>query len=487
MAGVLAVAPLVAFAGERPNLLLIVAEDLSPRIGAFGDLAARTPAIDALAQQGVRYTRAFTASGVCAPSRSALVTGVYPQSMGTHQMRTTNLNYEAVPPPAVKAFPELLRRAGYATANSMKKDYQFGEPFTIWDADIGDYTTPADLAVWRRLPQDQPFFAMITLMDTHESRLVGPQTEGAGRWAGFVAGVQKFRQKNIAAVTDPADVEVPPYYPDNAEVRAGIAQHYDNIHFVDAQVGQILANLEQDGHADDTIVIWTTDHGDGLPRAKRSVYDSGIHVPLIVRFPDGRSAGSIERRLISFVDIAPTLLALAGAPVPEFIQGRDFLDAETTRDYVYAARDRMDLVVDRVRAVRDSRFKYIRNYLPELAYFRPLTFRDMFPVMAALWEGRAKATLNPVQAAYFDAPQAERGTVRHRGRSVGGAQSGAAACVRAATSKVARSSGRMARASGRQECATRIRDDRGHVACGRTAAYCTAPRGHSQWPNDLDE
>ena len=289
-----------AFAAERPNILLIVAEDLSPRIGAFGDPVARTPAIDALAARGVRFTNTFTASGVCAPSRSALITGVYPQSMGTHQMRTANRNYEAVPPPSIKAFPELLRRAGYATANSMKKDYQFGEPFTIWDADVGDYSAPADLAVWRRLPKDKPFFAMITLMDTHESRLVTAQTAGTGPWKGFIDTLRAYRDANIERVTDPARVEVPPYYPDTPAVRASIAQHYDNVHHVDAQVAAILGNLQADDLMEQTVVMWTTDHGDGLPRAKRSVYDSGLRVPLIVRYPHdvGRRGARRSPRIV---------------------------------------------------------------------------------------------------------------------------------------------------------------------------------------------
>lgn len=390
----------------RPNILLIVAEDMSSRVGAFGDLLAQTPAIDVLAAQGIRFTNAFTVSGVCAPNRSALITGVYPQSMGTQQMRTVNMNYLAVPPPQVKAFPELLRAAGYATANTVKTDYQFGEPFTIWDANIGNYGTAEDLALWRQLPDGQPWFAMINLMNSHESRLVSESTVGKGRWKDFVGGVRRFRADNVRRVTDAAEVVAPPYYPDTPEVRASIAQHYDNIHFIDSQVGLALANLQADGLADDTVVIFTTDHGDGLPRAKRSVYDSGLSVPLVVRYPDGRGSGEVERRLVSFVDLAPSILGLAGVPVPAFVQGRDFLGADAVpRDYVFAGRDRMDLVPDRVRAVRDRRFKYMRNYMQDLPYFRPLTFRDMFPIMRVLWEGHEQGTLNAVQNAYFVAPR----------------------------------------------------------------------------------
>lgn len=396
---------------DRPNILLIVAEDMSGRVGAFGDDVADTPSIDALAAQGVRFPNAFTVSGVCAPSRSGLITGVYPISMGTHQMRTgqgvpgTDVeSYEAVPPPDVKAFPELLRAAGYATANFAKTDYQFGEPFTIWDLDAGSFVSPDVPALWRQLPEDRPFFVMINLMATHESRLATPGGDYPEAWADMMERLATERAATVQRVTDPAEVSVPPQFPDTDTVRASIAQHYDNIHYMDGQVGKILDALEQDGLADDTVVIWTTDHGDGFPRAKRAVYDSGINVPVVLRFPDGYGAGSVREDLVSFVDLAPTILNLAGADVPDFIQGRDFL-RRPKRDYVFAARDRMDDVPDRVRAVRDERYKYIRNYRPELPYFRPLSFRDMFPVMQALWAGLREESLTETQRFYFTAPR----------------------------------------------------------------------------------
>ena len=387
----------------RPNILLIVAEDMSSRVGAYGDPVAQTPAIDRLASEGVRYTQVFTAAGVCAPSRAALITGVHPVSAGTQHMRTSTYDYEAVPAPEVKAFPELLRAAGYFTANVAKTDYQFGEPFTVWDVNAGSMAEQPDLAVWRRLPKGRPFFAMVNLMSTHESRLVTPNTAEKGR---FGAMVRHFKQAaaRVKRVTDPDQVEVPPYYPDTLIVRESLARLYDNIHLMDGEVGQILADLAADGLSDNTIVIWTTDHGDGLPRAKRSVYDSGLKVPMIIRYPDGDERGETRTELVSFVDLAPTILTLAGVEVPDFIQGRDFLSGPN-RDYVYASRDRMDETPDRVRAVRDERFKYIRNYRPELAYFRPLEFRDLFPVMQELWQGHGEGSLAPEQEFYFSAPR----------------------------------------------------------------------------------
>lgn len=395
----------------RPNVLLIVAEDMNGRVGAFGDEVAKTPSLDALARQGIRFPNVFTVSGVCAPSRSALMTGVHAIAMGTHQMRTSQgvpgsavQSYEAVPPADVKAFPELLRAAGYATANFAKKDYQFGEPFTLWDVDAGGFTSPLDPALWRQLPEDKPFFVMINLMSTHESRLAPPGGKFEGPWAAMMETLSKERAKAVTRVTDPASVTVPPYLPNTESVRASIAQHYDNIHFMDGQVRQILDALEQDGLADDTIVIWTADNGDGFPRAKRAVYDSGIKVPMIVRFPDGHGSGSVRDQLVSFVDVAPTVLKLAGADVPGFIQGQDFLRGQP-RQYVLAARDRMDDVSDRVRALRDSRYKYIRNLQAEVPYFRPLLFRDMFPAMQALWSGLQADGLTATQRFYFTAPR----------------------------------------------------------------------------------
>lgn len=396
--------PTNTIAQDQPNVLLIVAEDMSNRVGSFGDPIAQTPSIDALAREGVRFTQTFGVAGVCAPNRSALITGVYPQSMGTQHMRTSTLKYEAVPPAPVKAFPELLRAAGYVTANTSKTDYQFGEPFSVWDVNEGGFVDPPNLAVWRRLAPNKPFFAMINLMSTHESQLVTSQTKAKGQFGKFVQQMARARTARVEAVTAPDTVAVPPYYPDTPAVRASIAQHYDNIHYMDAQVQQIIGHLKEDGLLHSTIVIWTTDHGDGLPRAKRSIYDSGLHVPMVIRFPNQHRAGTEDARLVSVIDLAPTILRMTGTRVPPFIQGRDFLQ-DPPRGYVHAGRDRMDEVHDWVRAVRDKRFKYVRNYVPEASYFRPLAFRDMFPVMQSLWANLQTQSLNDTQQFYFTAPR----------------------------------------------------------------------------------
>ena len=219
---------------------------------------------------------------------------------------------------------------------------------------------------------------------------------------------------DVETVTDPAIVPLPPYYPDTDTVRVNVARHYDNVAKMDAQIGEILQQLAADDLAEDTIVIWTTDHGDGLPRGKRELYDSGIRVPMIIRWPEKfRPAdvrpGTLNSRLISFVDLAPTILALAEVGAPDYLHGSDFSDPHgVRREYVYAARDRIDSVRDRQRAVRDRRYKYIRSWYPEQAGGHPLEFRDnmdMVREMRAMYEAEA---LNATQRLWFEAPGEEQ-------------------------------------------------------------------------------
>ena len=397
-----------------PNVVLIVFEDMGQRIGAFGDPVAVTPALDAFAREAVSFPNAFTTSGVCAPSRAALITGVHQQTLGAQHMRTRGamglsgggpIEYDAVPPPSVKAFPELMRAEGYYVSNDFKTDYQFGEPFTVWDVS-------AEGADWRGRDQGQPFFAMITLLKTHES-YIWPQTpQTDNRMAQLVAARNQRDLVGKAQLVAPEDVEVPPYLPDTPIVRADIARHYDNIAFQEKALADILDKLREDGVLEKTIVIVTSDHGDGLPRMKRSVYDSGLRTPLMVRFPDGAGAGTVDERLVSFVDLAPTLLSWAGADLPDYHHGWPFMtatggqpDGAAPREFVFAAADRHDTVQDRYRAVRDSRYKYIRNYQPDHAFFRPLAFRDLQPTMRELWRLYREGALTQTQALYFTAPR----------------------------------------------------------------------------------
>ncbi len=401
----------------RPNILLIMAEDLSPRVGAFGDPVAQTPNLDALARQGVRYTNVFTTAGVCAPSRAAHILGVHQLASGTQHMRSSSRpegGYASVPPTGIKAYPELLRAAGYYTFTDDKLDYQFSGttagsgPATIWDAE--------GVKDWRNVPLGVPFFGLRNLLETHESGVFRPLGSMPNSVTHFVMQALRWLQLDEppTAVTAPASVAVPSYYPDTPTVRADLARHYDNIAAMDAAVGRLLARLELDGLKDSTVVIWTTDHGDGLPRAKRELHDSGIHVPMIVRWPEawrpaGAAPGSIDRRLVSFIDLAPAILKLAGVPLPRFLHGQDFLQsASAHRQYVFASRDRIDEVPDRQRAVRDKRFKYIRSWYPEQAEGHPLAFRDNIDMVREMREAYVAGELTAEQALWFQPVGGER-------------------------------------------------------------------------------
>ena len=385
-----------AGASARPNIVWISNEDMSPHIGAYGDTLARTPVLDRLAKESVRFTRAFTTAPVCAPSRAAIITGMYATAIGAQHMRTTEDRvpelpspYLAVPPFYVKAFPEYLRAAGYFTSNRAKTDYQFGVPFTIWD-DLGAG------AHWRnRRDPAQPFFSVFNLQISHESQIFPSSPARKGK----------------PLVTDPAEVPVPPYYPDTPAIRQELARMYDNIADMDGQVGEILAQLAQDGLADNTIVFYWSDHGDGIPRAKRSLYDSGLRVPLMIRVPKaltstaapGFTPGSVNNELVSMIDLAPTVLALAGVEIPSHLHGRTLVGpwAGPAPPLVFAARDRMDIEYDMMRSARDQRFLYIRNFSPELPYAGHIIYRNQSAIMQEWLRLQAEGKLSGAPALWM--------------------------------------------------------------------------------------
>lgn len=378
---------------EHPNVLWITVEDMSPRLPSYGDSTAVTPNIDRLAEEGVRYTRFFANVPVCAPARSSIITGMYATSYGAQHMRTMRRTaalsqitdpellaiptYEAVPPPEAKMFPEYLRAHGYYTTNNGKEDYQFAPPETAWDESSGR-------AHWRNRPDpDQPFFAVFNIGATHES--------------------QVWERADDPMDIDTSLVELPPYYPDTPIVRRDLARHYDNIQIMDSEVGEILQQLEEDGLLEETIVFFFSDHGDGLPRAKRWLYDSGLHVPFIIRWPDGRDTGTIDEELHSFVDLAPTMLSLANIPIPDHMQGQAFLGEQRSppRRYVYATKDRMDPALDNARATRDTRFKYIYNYHPDRPFVQFLPYRDQMALMRELLQYHEEDRLEGPERLWF--------------------------------------------------------------------------------------
>lgn len=396
---------------ERPNIVLIMVEDLSSRIGAYGDALAITPNIDALAEDGVLFERMFTAAPVCSPSRASAITGQYQQTLGAQHHRTVTFGdanpdgfkYLAVPPEHIKAFPELLRRGGYYTVNRSKADYQFGKPFTIWDEH-------GKKASWHGRQSGQPFFMMVSDSITHESRLFRYDSEPRNADEALIIKQLSKVLEGKPEPVKPDDVIVPPYLPDTLAVRQDIARQYNNVALMDANVGDLLADLKRDEVLGNTIVIWTTDHGDGLPRHKRFLNDSGLMVPFVVRFPDGKFAGTRRGDLASFIDLAPTILGLAGVTLPgeQRYPGRDLFDPLVSEpNYVFGALDRRDERPAKMRTARDRRYRLIWNGRTDLARFVPLEYSDLAASRADIWRLAADGQLSPDVGQYLQAPSPE--------------------------------------------------------------------------------
>lgn len=364
------------------NIMLLVGEDTGRHQSCYGEPYAHTPHIDRLAAEGCRYTQAFTTSPVCAPSRSGLVTGRYPWSIGTHLMRCRLFN-----PP--RLFTHELRDAGYEVHWPTKADFNFEPP-----ADFAH--TDTNWLEDGQLP-DGPFFVYQNFGVTHESTVwdVGPH-DG-------LTFEQRTAELTDDQRHDPADAPVPPYLPDIPAVRRDIARYFDNLALQDRGVGQALELLERSGQADNTLVIYITDHGRGLPREKRWCYDAGLRLPLIVRWPGGLQAGSVDHRLVSWIDLAPTLLSLVGAEIPESYEGQVFLGdaAAAARDHVLVGRDRMDEQFDRVRGLRTARFHYLRNDFPELPYMQRNAYMEQGPTAKALRHAREHHTLTASQEPFM--------------------------------------------------------------------------------------
>jgi len=356
-------------AEDRPSILWITAEDMSATLGCYGDEYANTPNIDAFAKESVRYTHAFATAPVCSPSRSCLITGCYAPSLGTQQMRS------AFPiPKSMKGFPSLLKNEGYYTSNNVKTDYNNAN----WrDIIRNSWNESSGTAHFSQRDGDGHFFSIFNLMTSHQSRtMVWPYEK-------FVADVQS--KLSPGEIHDPKKAPLPPYYVDTPVVRKTVARFYDCVTAMDKEVGAILEQLQKDGQAENTIVFFYSDHGSGMPRHKRALLDSGMHVPLMIRFPQkwahlapGKPGTTLDR-MVSFVDFAPTVLSLVGIDVPKEMQGVPFLgkQAGPVRTKVYGHRDRVDEVRDLSRSVRNRRFLYIRNYMPHLGYNQHTGWPDL--------------------------------------------------------------------------------------------------------------
>lgn len=404
---------------KRPNILWLVTEDMGPYIPPFGDHTVATPNLSRLANEGIIYPNLYSTSGVCAPSRAAIATGMYPSSIGANNMRTNSYMdvtglpaYEAVPPSEVKMISELLRLNGYYCTNNYKEDYQFKAPKTAWNES-------SKYAHWRNRANNQPFFAVFNFTETHESGLFEPYGFRRVETRHYHAGDRNYNWKSNGMadaknrtsdgetpVHLPKDTkfDIPPYLPDNEIVRNDMWKMYNNIAEMDRQVGAVLKQLVEDGLLENTIIFFYGDHGGPLPREKRLIYDSGLNTPMIIRFPEKLKAGTKDEQLISFVDFAPTLLSLIGEKPKEYMQGQAFLGeykSEGGRQYIHGAADRFDGFTDVLRAVRGKQFKYIRNYRPEQGYYLPVEYRERIPTMQELLRLREEGKLNGIQAQWF--------------------------------------------------------------------------------------
>ncbi|TKG91973.1 DUF4976 domain-containing protein [Puteibacter caeruleilacunae] len=362
-------------AQERYNILWLSCEDIDPSLSCYGAKGIETPNIDRLAKEGIRFDNAYSTVGVCAPSRSSIITGVYPVSMGTHNMRTSHQvlykgidgdkypsfqavtgkrgrnipAYSAVPAPEIKCFTEYLRTAGYYCTNNAKCDYQFYPPFTAWDENGFD-------ADYKHTPKGMPFFSVYNHEVTHESRI--------------------WKKANDPMLINPKEIDLPDYYPDIEVVRKDVGRKYSNIAELDAQIGLRIKQLEEEGLLNKTIIVFWSDHGGPMLRQKRAVGNTGLHVPLIIRFPDKRYAGTVSKDLVSLMDLAPTMLSVAGIKPPEYMQGHAFLGDYKTekREAIYGSADRFDEVYDFSRSVINGKFSYIRNFNPGT----PLIYRNQY-------------------------------------------------------------------------------------------------------------
>jgi len=389
-------------AQDKPNIVWLVCEDISPNLSFYGDSTAHTPNLDKLASESMIFSNAFTTVGVSAPSRSSIITGMYPISIGTMHMRTASdvmglgkrkydtktdgtdvagnnvRQYAAVIPDFVKCFTEYLRNEGYYCTNNWKTDYQFAAPVTAWDEN-------SENASWKNCSQGKPFFAVFNDEVTHESKI----------WI----------NKNLPQTVSPNLVPLPPYFPDDSIVRQDVARNYSNIELLDKHIGEKLDALKKAGLYDKTIIFFYSDNGGPLPRGKREVYDSGLRLPLLVHFPGGAHAGRYNQ-LISYIDLAPTILSLAGIKPPKYMQGQAFLGpykSQKSRKYIYGSSDRFDEFSDRIRVIRDERYLFVKNYYPQIPPYKDVAYRKQMDMMNELLKLRDNGKLSGPTSQWFRA------------------------------------------------------------------------------------
>ncbi|MCH7685094.1 MAG: sulfatase [Planctomycetes bacterium] len=390
-AGILSQLSTDVFSAQRPNVLWIIAEDMGPELGCYGTPEVWTPNLDRFAGQGMLFTHAFTTAPVCSASRSAFMTGMYQTTIGAHNHRSHRRDGYQLPQ-GVKLLPHRLRDAGVFTANIRHLTENKKEPFykgtgkTDWNF---NYKGPAyDSDKWSDLKNNQPFYAQINFSETHRG----------GAW--------NNSHKHIERTANPQKVKLPPYYPDHPVARKDWAQYLNTVMALDKKVGFVLNKLEEDGMAENTVVLFFGDHGRAMVRGKQWCYDSGLRVPCIMYWPKGVEApsgyepGTVSGRIVEAIDFTATTLNVFGIKKPESMQGRILFgpNADPPRHYAFGARDRCDETVFRIRTVRDSRFRYIRNFMPQRPFLQKNRYKErQYPMMALMRELHAQGKLTPTQ------------------------------------------------------------------------------------------
>jgi arylsulfatase A-like enzyme len=357
------------------NIVWIVVEDASPHVGCYGETLIKTPHVDRMAREGIRCSNAFVTAPVCSSSRSAMVSGMYQTTLGVHNHRSQTSSgkgggnadyYDSYKvPKSVKLIPELFRDAGYYVTNKSKTDYNFIPTSKLYHGND-----------WKKAPAGQPIFAQFQL-----------------------SGGKNRKAKSHA---DPDKVVLPPYYPDHPVLRQDWAKYLDSWVKTDEEVGQILADLKKGGRLDSTAVFLWTDHGVSHLRGKQFLYEEGIRVPMIIRLPKKKRAGTVRDDLIEHIDVAACSLKLAGIKIPENVQGCDLLASDyKTRKFVFAGRDRCDETVDILRCVRDSRYKYVRNFMSHIPHAQPSQYKDGKKIVQVMRGLHEEGKLNEQQSRSF--------------------------------------------------------------------------------------
>ena len=373
---------------ELPNILWITSEDNSPLLGCYGDQLATTPNLDKLASEGFLYTHAYANAPVSAAMRSSIITGIYSCSGGCQHMRSQYLKSDQI-----HCYPEYFRKTGYYCTNNSKEDYNFSPEQSkgLWDVS-------GTKGHYKNRKPGQPFFAVFNCTISHESSIH--------------KSIETSRLRH-----DPQQVKLPPYHPDTPEFRHDWAQYYDKVEEMDTWVGKILKELEEHGELENTIIFYYGDHGGVLCRSKRFVYETGTRIPVIVRipekfkylYPDHTKPGSKIDRLVSLVDLPPTVLSILGVKIPDWMQGKAFLGTQKTPDpqYVYMFRNRMDERYDMSRAVRDNRYRYIRNYMPHRIYGQHLNYLWKAPSVQSWQQAYEEGKCTDAQSVFWKTKPSE--------------------------------------------------------------------------------